>query len=75
MRDEGSKRMVQYIFGHTVYDPLVSSLCWDTVFGAFSSMVKSRSNMVVNVYNKYGSYINEQIEKSAECYRKLANEQ
>ena len=75
MRDEGSKRMVQYIFGHTVYDPLVSSLCWDTVFGAFSSMVKSRSNMVVNVYNKYGSYINEQIEKSADCYRKLANEQ
>lgn len=72
MRDEGSKRMVEYIFGHTVYDPLVSTLCWDTVFGAFTSMVKSRSNMVVNIYNKYGSYINEQIEKAAECYRDLA---
>ncbi len=72
MRDEGSKRMVEYIFGHTVYDPLVSTLCWDTVFGAFTSMVKSRSNMVVNIYNKYGSYIEAQIEKAAECYRDLA---
>lgn len=35
-------------------------------------MVKSRSNMVVNIYNKYGSYIEAQIEKAAECYRDLA---
>ncbi len=72
MRDEGSKRMVEYIFGHTVYDPLVSSLCWDTVFGAFTSMVKSRTNMVINIYNKYGTYINAQIAEAAEKYLELA---
>lgn len=74
MRDEGSKRMIEYIFGHTVYDQLVSTLCWDTTFGAFTSMVKSRSNMVTHVTAKYGNGINNMIQKAADAYEELADE-
>lgn len=74
MRDEGSKRMINHIFGHTVYDPLVTTLCWDTVFGSFTSMLKSRSNMVVTVMNKYGTGINNIIQKSWDCYTELAEQ-
>ena len=67
MRDPGSKRMIPYIFGHTVYDPLVTTVCWDTVFGSFTSMLKSRTNMVINVEKKYGNYIKNILEDSWEC--------
>ncbi len=74
MRDPGSKRMIPYIFGHTVYDPLVTTVCWDTVFGSFTSMLKSRANMVVNVEKKYGNYIRGILEDSWECYTRIAEE-
>ena len=71
MRDPGSKRMIPYIFGHTVYDTLVTTVGWDTVFGSFSSMLKSRQNMVVVVERKYGTYINNLLNESWEAYSKL----
>ena len=74
MRDEGSKRMIEYIYGHTVYDQLVSTLCWDTTFGVFTSMLKSRSNMVVNVINKYSNGINNMIQEAADAYAELAED-
>lgn len=74
MRDEGSKRMIQYIFGHTVYDQLVSTTCWDTTFGAFTSMVKSRKNMVTVVEAKYSKGINSIIEEVADAYAELARD-